>query len=154
LSILCSILKNDDNFKSYPKNLFLKVQFNVLWTITLFNISCTVYTILCGKTFLKFWNFEFSNVLTLNFQGFRLPHFWNCECFLSVYNRLLSCHIFYHQLNFIIQVREKSFIKMFFLNDRNFRFQKSLTKPKPKIGSNGFLTWVSWHSYVFKRNNV
>ncbi len=29
---------------------------------------------------------------------------------------------------------------MSFLNDRNFNFQKSLTKPKPRIESNGFLT--------------
>jgi hypothetical protein len=55
----------------------------------------------CGKTLLKFLNFEFLNVHILNFQSFRIPHFLNCELLL-LFNRLLSFHIFYHQLIFII----------------------------------------------------
>jgi hypothetical protein len=43
---------------------------------------------------------------------------------------------------------------MSFFNDKKFHFQKSLTKPKPKIKSNGFLIWVSWHSCVLKWNIV
>jgi hypothetical protein len=39
-------------------------------------------------------------------------------------------------------------------NDKNFHFQKSLTKAKSKIGSNIFLIWIYWDSYVLKRNNV
>jgi hypothetical protein len=95
------------------------------------------------------WSFEI-----LNFESFGIPHFWNCECFFNVFNRLLSSHIFYHQLIFIIWVLWKAFVKMSFFNDRSFHFQKSLTKPKLKIGSNGILIWVSWHSCVLKRNNV
>jgi hypothetical protein len=96
---------------------------------------------------LKFWKFEFSNVHTLNFQSFRIAHSWNCECFFSVPNRLLSIYVHYMSLL-------KSFVKMSFFYDRNFHFQKSLVKSKLKIGSNGFLIWFSWHSYMFKRNNV
>jgi hypothetical protein len=43
---------------------------------------------------------------------------------------------------------------MSFFNDKKFLLQKSLTEAKPKIGSNEFLIWVSWHSCVLKRNNV
>jgi hypothetical protein len=103
---------------------------------------------------LKFWKFKFSNVHILNFQSFRIPHFWNCECFSSVSNRLLSSHTFYHQLIYIIWVLWKSFVKMSFFIDIIFHFQRSLTKQKLKIGSNGFLIWVSWHSCVWKKNNV
>ncbi len=120
----------------------------------MFNTSCTLYPFICGKKFLKFWNYEFSNVHTLNFQSFRIPHFWNCECFYSVFNRLLPSHIFYHQLISIIWILWKSFVKMSFFNDRIFHFQKSLIEQKLKIGSNGFLIWVFWHSCVLKRNNV
>jgi hypothetical protein len=110
---------------------------------------------ICGKTLLsKFWNSKFSNVHTWNFQSFKIPHFWNCECFFSVSDRLLSSHIFYHQLISIIWILWKSFVKMSIFNDIIFHFQSSLTKPKFKIGSNGFLIWVSWHSCVLKRNNV
>ncbi len=102
---------------------------------------------------MKFWNFEFWIIHTLNFQSFRNPHFWNCECFL-VSNILLSSHIFYHQFISKIWVLWKSFVKMSFFNDKKFHFQKSLIKPKFKIGSNEFLIWVSRHSCVLKRNNV
>jgi hypothetical protein len=109
---------------------------------------------ICGKTLLKFWNSKFSNVHTLNFQSFKIPHFWNCECFFYVSNMLLSFHIFYHQLISIIWVLRKSYVKMSFFNNRFFHFQKSLTKPKLQIESSGFLSSVSWHSCVLKRNNV
>jgi hypothetical protein len=110
---------------------------------------------ICGKApLLKFWNSEFSNVHTLNFQSFEISHFWTCECFFSVSNRLLSSHMFYYQLIYIIWILWKSFVKMSVFNDITFHFQKSLTKPKLKIRSNGFLIWVSWYSCVLKRNNV
>jgi hypothetical protein len=44
----------------------------------------------------------------------------------------------------------KVLCKMSFINDKKFHFRKSLTKPKLKIGSNGFLIWVSWHSCLLK----
>jgi hypothetical protein len=103
---------------------------------------------------LKFWKFEIWNVHSLNFQSFRISHFWNYEIVFSVFNRLLSSHIFYHQLIFIRWVLWKSFVKMSFFNDKIFHFQKSLIKPKLKIGSNGFLIRVFWHSCLLKRNNV
>jgi len=66
---------------------------------------------------------------------------------------LLSFHIFYHQDTSIIWVLWKSFVEITFFNNIKVHFQKSLTKPKLKIGSNGFLIWVSWHSCL-KKNNV
>jgi hypothetical protein len=81
----------------------------------------------------------------LKFHNFEIMNF-----FFSVSNRLLLAHIFYHQLAFIIWV----LCKIFIFNNKKFHFQKSLTKPKPKIGLNGFLIWVSWHSYVLKNDNV
>ncbi len=103
---------------------------------------------------MKFWNSEISNVYTLNFQSFRIPHFWNCEYFFSVSNKLLSSFFLHHQLISIIWVLWKSFVKMYLFNDNFFHFQKSLMKPKLKTESNRFLIWISWHSCVLKRNNV
>ncbi len=80
--------------------------------------------------------------------------FENLKVFLNVSNMLLSCHIFKYWLNFIIWLLWNSFVKMSCFNDKNFHFQKSLIKPKFKIGSNEFFIWVSWHSCVLKRNNV
>ncbi len=81
-------------------------------------------------------------------------HIFEIVNFFNVFNRLLSFHIFYHQLNSIIWVLWKSFVKMFFFNDRNFHFQKCLIKPKLNIGSNGFLIWIFWQSCVLKNNIV
>ncbi len=120
----------------------------------MFNRSCTLYPIyISGKTLLKFWIFEFSSVYILNFWILKISHFWNYECFFNVSNRYYHL-IFLPSLTFIILVLWKSFAKMSFFNDKKFHFQKSLTKPKPKIGSNGILIRVSWHSCVLKRNNV
>jgi hypothetical protein len=79
------------------------------------------------------WSFEFSNVHTLNFQILKIPYFKTYEIIFGVFNRLLSFHIFYHQLTSIIWVLWKSFVKMSFFNDKKIHFQKFLTKPKPKI---------------------
>jgi hypothetical protein len=70
--------------------------------------------------------------------------------FFFVCNRLLLSHIFYHQLISIIWVLCKNVL---FFN-RFFHFQKSFIKPKLKIGSNGYLIWVSWNSCVLKKNNM
>jgi hypothetical protein len=94
------------------------------------------------------WSFEILNFWMNILWIFEIVNFFN------VSNRLLSSHFFYHQLTFIIWVLWKSFVKMFLFNDKKFHFQKSLIKSKPKIGSNRFLIWVSWHLYVLKKNNV
>jgi hypothetical protein len=100
------------------------------------------------------WSFEILNFHMLNFQSFKISHFWNCECLFHVFNKSLSSHIFYHQFIIIIWFLWKSFVKMPFFNDLNFHFQKFSTKPKLKIGSNVFLIWFSWHSCVSKMTNV
>jgi hypothetical protein len=82
---------------------------------------------------LKFWIFK----CTLEFHTFLIVIFFN------VSNKLLSFHIFYHQLISIIWVLWKSFVEITFFNNIKSHFQKSLIKPKLKIGSNGFFIWVS-----------
>jgi len=126
---------------------------DLIWCkLKIYLINHVHYTpFICGKALLKFWNFQFLNVNTLNFQNLRIPQSWNFECFFSVFNRLLSFHIFYHQLICIIWILWIFLVKRSFFNDRNFHFQRFLTKQKPEIGSNGFLIWGSWHSCVLKK---
>ncbi len=105
---------------------------------------------ICDRALLKFWNFEFLSAHILNFQSFKIPHIW-------IANVFKMCLIGYYHLTFFtinLILLYESFVKMSFFNDKKIHFQKSLIKPKPKIGANGFLIWVSWHSCVLKRNNV
>ncbi len=119
----------------------------------MFNTSCIPHLYVVKHS----WSFEilkFQMYILWIFKVLEFHIFENCKCFFNVSNRLLSFHIFYNQLISIIWVLWKSFVKMSFFNDNFFHFEKSLTKLKLKIGSNGFLIWVSWHSCVLKRNNV
>jgi hypothetical protein len=103
------------------------------------------------------WSFEFLNFQMYIFWIFKVLEFHTFEIMIFFKTCLIDYYHFiclYHQLTFIIWILWKSFVKIFFFNDRNFHFQKSLTKPKPKFGSNGFLVWFFKHSYVLKRNNV
>jgi len=95
-----------------------------------------------------YWKF----LKSLNFQSFKIPHFLN-------YEKKLVCLIgfFYRQLNFIIWILWKSFVKISFFNEIKFHFQKSLTKNLIKwIFNLSFLTWMcykgtTYHdSYGFK----
>ncbi len=102
---------------------------------------------------MKFWNSEFSSVHTLNFQNFKISHFWNCEFFLVCLIGYYHFILFYHQLNSILWILWKSFVSLFFLL-RKFLTFKTFNKSKHKLESNRFLIWVSWCSCVLKRNNV
>jgi hypothetical protein len=60
----------------------------------------------------------------------------------KIVNVFLMCLIgHYHLIFFTINLflLYQSFVKMSFFTNKKIHFQKSLTKPKPKIESNGFL---------------
>ncbi len=103
-----------------------------------------------------FWSFGIQNFQmyilwifkVLKFHIFEIVNFFKV-CLIGYYHLF-----FYHQIIYIIWVLWKSFVKMSFFNDNFFCFQKSLTKPKLKIGPYGFLIWKSWHPCALKRNNV
>jgi len=113
--IYCNIKYNFFHYIMYIIRLLYVIKH--FWSFEILNSQMYIFWIF---KVLRFHMFEIVNVFSVCIVGYLSPHFFTIES------------------TFIIWILWKSFVKMPFFHDRNFHIWKSFTKPKPKIGSNGF----------------